>query len=180
MPSLKEARYAVERSAGKAIDADPQTERNSLMHESAAPLAQLYSPLFLVDDTFVLHEYFCPYKKFGAWVRLAKPAFERAASLHLLNLLNTTVRFVHCDTVTALPYASSPGGSFAFVIYFRIERSAEADAQLKIVHEMLTAVSLELGGESSRCIRVLTQRYAQPNTMLNRTLHTVLRTQPAA
>ena len=54
MPQLKEARYAVERATGSAIDIDTSSERNNLMYESAEPLARLYSPLFEMDDTFVL------------------------------------------------------------------------------------------------------------------------------
>ena len=50
----KEARYAMERASGAAIDWGDENERNLLMFESAVPLARLYNIAFVVDDTFVL------------------------------------------------------------------------------------------------------------------------------
>lgn len=66
MPAMKEVRYAIEQRSGQALDWGNETERNHMLHESAVPLAQLYEPLFQVDDTFVLQEYFCPQETFWA------------------------------------------------------------------------------------------------------------------
>jgi SAM-dependent methyltransferase len=146
LPQLKEARYALERATGRAVDIDATSERNTLMYESAEPLARLYSPLFLMDDTFVLQEFFVPKGALAQWVDAARPAFELAASLDQIELLNTTVRFVRRDTDTLLAYATAEEGSFAFVIYYRVHRSPEADAQLERVHTLLARASLDLAG----------------------------------
>ena len=146
LPQLKEARYAVERAAGKAIDLDSSSERNVLMFESAEPLARLYSPLFHMDDTFVLQEFFVPKANFGQWIAAARPAFALAASLDQIELLNTTIRFVHQDKDTVLAYSRVEGGSFAFVIYYRVHRTEAADEQLHQVHTLLAKASLDLGG----------------------------------
>ena len=53
-PKAKELRFAVEHSLGAALDWDDQNQRNEMMYESAEPLARLYDPLFVADDTFVL------------------------------------------------------------------------------------------------------------------------------
>ena len=50
-------------------------DRNALMFESAAPLAQLYSPLFAMDDTFVLQEYFVPAARYADWIAAVKPIY---------------------------------------------------------------------------------------------------------
>ena len=146
LPQLKEARYAVERAAGKAIDIEASSERNVLMFESAEPLARLYSPLFAMDDTFVLQEYFVPRDAFVAWVAAARPAYALAARLDQIELLNTTVRFVHKDDDTALAYSRAEGGAFAFVLYYRVHRNEEADEQLSQVHTLLSQAALRLGG----------------------------------
>ena len=146
MPQLKEARYAMERAAGKAIDIEASSERNMLMYESAEPLARLYNPLFAMDDTFVLQEYFVPAGAFIAWIDAAKPAYALAASLDKIELLNTTVRFVRKDDDTVLAYARANEGSYAFVLYYRVHRNAAADGQLEQVHQMLAQASMSLGG----------------------------------
>lgn len=146
MPSFKELRYALERATGAAIDWGDENERNLLMFESAAPLARLYNPLFLVDDTFVLQEFFVPHAGFQRWVHDAKPIYKRAAELPKVDLLNTTIRYVHQDQDTALPYSRAEGGSFAFVLYYRIHRTPEADAELHSLHSAFVKITLALGG----------------------------------
>ena len=118
-----------------------------MLFESAAPLARLYSPLVEVDDTFVLQEYFVPRARFLDFCTRARaPVLEGINKEALLTLLNITVRFVQQDRCTALPYAAAPEGSFAFVLYFRLRRSAEADALLRRYHGVLTGIALDLGG----------------------------------
>ncbi|KAL6051450.1 Accessory Sec system protein Asp3 [Balamuthia mandrillaris] len=164
-PTVKELRFALEHRLGVALDwnSNAEQQRNLLMYESAEPLAKLFEPLFRTDDTFVLQEYFVPKRNFLAWVRRAKtilveehvsspassPASSSASassSAPLCNLLNITVRFVHKDKDTALPYARCPEGSFAFVLYYRITRSAEGDALLADLHRRLVAITLDLNG----------------------------------
>ena len=137
----------MERARGQAIDWGDQNERNLLMYESATPLARLYSPFYEVDDTFVLQEFFVPKENFQPWIQRAKPIYKMAADLSEIDLLNTTVRFVLPDTQDVmLTYSQSENGMFAFVLYYRMHSTAEADAQLEQVHQAFTELTLELGG----------------------------------
>lgn len=145
-PTLQELRFTVERTLGTAFDWSQTNERNALMYESAVPLARLYSPLLHIDDTFILQEYFVPQKSFLRWVEQAKPIYRRIAQHSLVSLLNTTIRFVYHDTETALAYSRSPEGVYAFVLYYRIRRTAEADEALRRFHEELTEVTLSVRG----------------------------------
>lgn len=133
-PTLKEVRFFIERSLGSAFDWSQTNERNVLMYESAVPLARLYSPLILIDDTFILQEYFVPQPHFLRWIELAKPIYERMANHQHLHLLNTTIRFVKHDKDTQLAYSRDPAGSYAFVLYYRIRRTTEADEALQQFH----------------------------------------------
>ena len=148
MPALGRVRPSIEALMGRAIDMkDDGAQRNELMFETAEPLGKLYSPLFQVDDTFVLQEYFVPAEKYVAFIHAAKPVFKLVtADGRDAILLNTTVRYVHEDTDAFLPYSSSPGGSFAFVLYYRLHRTEAGDAQLREAHEAFTNITLDLGG----------------------------------
>lgn len=53
-PTMREARGLLEAATGAAADWSDALERNSLLFESAQPLAELWSPIADVDDTFVL------------------------------------------------------------------------------------------------------------------------------
>jgi hypothetical protein len=61
-----------------------------------------------------------------------------------VDLLNTTIRYVHQDTDSALAYSRVEGGSFAFVLYYRIQRTPEADAQLASLHKAFSEITLRL------------------------------------
>lgn len=141
-------RAAIERATGKAADWDvADTDRNALLFESAAPLAQLYSPLTVLDDTFILQEYFVPRAAFGAFVLGCRhPVLELLPKEPDVSLLNITVRVVRQDALTALPYAAAPGGVFAFVFYYRLRRTLAADAVLARYHDMLASLALRLKG----------------------------------
>jgi len=144
---LREARYALEHEMGVALDWQPVSDRNSMVFESAATLVRLYSPLVSVDDTFILQEFFVPRASFADFVAGARgPLVVELPKESLVTLLNISVRFVRQDVDTALPYARHVGGSFAFVLYYRMRRSAEADAVLRRYHTVLAAVALNLGG----------------------------------
>jgi SAM-dependent methyltransferase len=145
-PTMQKARGVVETFTGSAADWSDANERNLLMFESAQPLAELYSPLLHVDDTFVLQEYFVPQSQFNNWVIGAKPLYARALQNDYVVILNTTVRTVERDTWSALPYSVSSEGSVAFVLYYRILRTARADAELKTFHHDFVELTLSLGG----------------------------------
>ena len=122
-----------------------ETERNHMLHESAVPISQLYEPLFQMDDTFVLQEYFCPRSRFEAWIR-TRPIYEGLAASKEVVLLNTTIRFVERDADTFLPYAKHEGGMFAFVLCYRLPRTASADAKMREIHHLFVKETLALKG----------------------------------
>jgi hypothetical protein len=145
-PALKELRFAVEKGSGSASDWSESCDRNSLLFESARPLAELSSPLINVDDTFILQEFFVPSSKFRKWMEKTKDIFVSLNSCTAVCLLNCTIRFVQSDRDTILNYASAAEGSFAFVLYYRMPRTAESDALLATYHQRFVAQTLAVGG----------------------------------
>ena len=73
-------------------------------------------------DTNILQEYFIPREKMAPFV----DGLRAIVSDDLANLLNVTIRIVHRDTITALPYAKQD--MFAFVLYFN-QKLNEADSE---------------------------------------------------
>lgn len=65
-----------------------------------------------LHDTDILQEYFIPPEKMPAFVDGLRNVVNRTGA----NLLNVTIRIVHKDDITALPYARQD--MFAFVLYF--------------------------------------------------------------
>ncbi len=145
-PALKEMRFAVEKSSGSASDWSESLDRNSLLYESARPLAELSSPLVDVDDTFILQEFFVPFPKFSKWMEKTKEIFLSLNSCSDVCLLNCTIRYVKHDDETYLNYAAAAEGQFAFVLYYRLPRTAKADAVLGTYHQRFAAQTLALGG----------------------------------
>ncbi|CAF4720218.1 unnamed protein product, partial [Rotaria magnacalcarata] len=70
------------------------------MYESAKPMAILYQPLAIYNDTFILQEYFIPKPCFQQWYDQLKLIIgEKHNHVFLLNL---TIRFVKKDQTTFL------------------------------------------------------------------------------
>ena len=91
-------------------------------------------------DTDILQEYFVPYDKMGVFVDGLRTVVQRTAA----NLLNVTIRVVHKDNVTALPYAKQD--MFALVLYFN-QRFNEAESLvLQQTTRDLIDVVLSIGG----------------------------------
>ena len=147
LPTTKGLRSVLEETLGRALDWSDETERNSLIYESCEPLARLYSPFHKFNDSFVLQEFFVPVDFFTPWIQEAKSTLTKYGSGKYGNvtLLNLTVRFVKEDNTTFLAYSRAKAGSFAFVLYYRIKRSPEADAILQDIHSTLTDISTTLG-----------------------------------
>jgi FAD/FMN-containing dehydrogenase len=80
--------------------------RNQQMHNSMGYLKNR------LKDTDILQEYFIPPEKMPSFVDGLRTIVKAEGA----NLLNVTVRVVHQDTVTALPYAKQD--MFALVLYF--------------------------------------------------------------
>jgi len=112
------------------------------MYESAVPLATIYQPLIKLDRTFYLQEYFIPFPKFEHFMKKISPYVLRGYK-HF-TLLNITIRFVKKDETTVLNYAASD--SYAFVMYFRLRRTKEADEEISTLHNALAEITLSLGG----------------------------------
>lgn len=106
-------------------------------HEMADPMSYLKDRL---DDTDILQEYFIPQEKMAKFVEgLRQVVYKEKA-----NLLNVTIRIVHRDTITALPYARE--AMFAFVLYFN-QKLEEADSErLRNVTIGLINLALFLNG----------------------------------
>jgi FAD/FMN-containing dehydrogenase len=83
--------------------------RNNEMYDNMAYLQNR------LRDTDVLQEYFIPYDRMSEFVDLLRDVVRRNHA----NLLNVTIRTVHRDTVTALPYAQQD--MFGFVLYFNVK-----------------------------------------------------------
>ena len=65
-------------------------------------------------DTDILQEYFVPYDRMPEFVE----GLHEVVNRNQANLLNVTIRTVHKDTVTALPYAKED--MFGFVLYLNV------------------------------------------------------------
>jgi FAD/FMN-containing dehydrogenase len=65
-----------------------------------------------LPDTDILQEYFVPRRRMPEFVE----GLHRIVAANGANLINVTIRIVHKDTVTALPYAKED--MFAYVLYF--------------------------------------------------------------
>lgn len=111
-------RWYVEKSAERQIE--PCISRNQAMNQKEPCLTSrnqgMYAPAAYVQnrlpDTDILQEYFIPPEKMPEFV----DGLRNVVSNNGANLLNVTIRIVHKDTVTALPYARQV--MFAFVLYF--------------------------------------------------------------
>ncbi len=108
--------------------------RNQEMYDSMGYLKNK------LKDTDILQEYFIPQEKMPDFVDgLRNTVKENGA-----NLLNVTIRIVHKDTVTALPYAKED--MFAFVLYFNQKLNEEESKILQKTTTDLIDVAENLGG----------------------------------
>ena len=153
-PAGREIRRAVERVTHSPADFQPKyaDSFNRYLYESAKSISHLYAGMIKLPDTFVLHEYFIPMGReallplqFTKEAREIIRAWKKKHWQHRFVrpvLLNTSVRTVNQDNVTALPYA--PVNSIAFVLYFRFRPSSEY--MLQELHDELVKLALRKGG----------------------------------
>jgi len=107
--------------------------RNQAMNQKAACLVsrneEMYDDMAYLKnrlrDTDILQEYFVPYERMPEFVDGLRDVVQRNHA----NLLNVTIRTVHKDTVTALPYAKQD--MFGFVLYFNVKFNDEENEILK-------------------------------------------------
>ena len=93
--------------------------RNQEMYDDMAYLKNR------LQDTDILQEYFVPYDRMPEFVDGLRDVVQRDRA----NLLNVTIRTVHKDKVTALPYAKQD--MFGFVLYFNVKFNDKDNEILK-------------------------------------------------
>jgi FAD/FMN-containing dehydrogenase len=91
-------------------------------------------------DTNILQEYFIPQERMAEFV----DGLRKVVSENNANLLNVTIRIVHKDIITALPYAKQD--MFAFVLYLN-QKLNEADSKrIEKTTSELIDLALRLNG----------------------------------
>ena len=108
--------------------------RNQEMYDSMGYLKNKLA------DTDILQEYFIPPEKMADFVDGLRTTVQKNGA----NLLNVTIRIVHKDTITALPYAKDD--RFAFVLYFNQKFNDKDSKILQKTTTDLIDVAENLGG----------------------------------
>lgn len=108
--------------------------RNEEMYDDMAYLKNR------LRDTDILQEYFIPYDRMPEFVDGLRDVVQRNHA----NLLNVTIRTVHKDTVTALPYAKQD--MFGFVLYFNVKFNHKDNQILQQTTADLIDVAESSGG----------------------------------
>ena len=91
-------------------------------------------------DTDILQEYFIPFDRMPEFVDGLRVVVQRNEA----NLLNVTIRTVHKDSITALPYARQD--MFAFVLYFNVKFNSKDNEILRKTTTDLIDVAEHAGG----------------------------------
>ncbi len=108
--------------------------RNEEMYDDMAYLQNR------LRDTDILQEYFVPYDRMPQFVDGLREVVQRNHA----NLLNVTIRTVHQDNITALPYAKQ--NMFGFVLYFNVKFNEKDNEILQQTTTDLIDVALQAGG----------------------------------
>lgn len=108
--------------------------RNGEMYDNMAYLKNR------LQDTDLLQEYFVPYDQMPEFVDGLRDVVQRNHA----NLLNVTIRTVHKDTVTALPYAKQD--MLGFVLYFNVKFNDEDCETIRKTTSELIDVAQSVGG----------------------------------
>jgi FAD/FMN-containing dehydrogenase len=91
-------------------------------------------------DTDILQEYFIPQRRMAEFV----DGLHRVVAGNGANLINVTIRIVHKDRVTALPYARED--MFAYVLYFNQKFNERESRILQKTTTDLIDLALGLNG----------------------------------
>jgi FAD/FMN-containing dehydrogenase len=108
--------------------------RNEEMYDDMAYLKNR------LPDTDILQEYFVPYDHMPQFVDGLREVVQRNGA----NLLNVTIRTVHHDNVSALPYAKQD--MFGFVLYFNVKFDNRDNEILEKTTSDLIDVAENAGG----------------------------------
>jgi FAD/FMN-containing dehydrogenase len=122
--------------------------RNQAMNQKEACLVtrneEMYDDMAYLKnrlrDTDILQEYFVPYDRMLEFVDGLREVVQRNRA----NLLNVTIRTVHKDAITALPYARQD--MFGFVLYFNVKFNEKENETLKKTTTDLIDVAERAGG----------------------------------
>ena len=122
--------------------------RNQAMNQKEACLVsrneEMYDDMAYLKnrlpDTDILQEYFIPCDRMPEFVDGLRDVVQRNKA----NLINVTIRTVHKDTVTALPYAKQD--MFGFVLYFNVGFDGGDNEILKKTTGDLIDVAEHAGG----------------------------------
>lgn len=142
----KNIRFGIERFTGKPLDWSMTCDTNGSLYESAIPMANLWSPIFDLNKTHILQEYFIPsnnIENLEKWICLVGNYFNESKFKHT-SLLNATIRFVKHDDITFLNYAKED--MFAIVLYYRLNKLYEGDTELHEINEKLTNITHTFNG----------------------------------
>ena len=115
---------------------EPVTYRN---YEASRDAAEL-EPASRRHATYLLQEYFVPVERFDEFV----PHMRRVFQEHDVNVVNVSIRHATKDPGSILAWARTD--VFAFVVYYKQETDAEADAAGERWTRELTDAALALGG----------------------------------
>jgi FAD/FMN-containing dehydrogenase len=108
--------------------------RNEEMYDDMAYLKNR------LPDTDILQEYFVAYDRMPEFVDSLRTVVQKNKA----NLLNVTIRTVHKDDVTALPYAKED--MFAFVLYFNVGFDSRDNEILRKTTSDLIDAAQQAGG----------------------------------
>lgn len=108
--------------------------RNEEMYDDMAYLKNR------LPDTDILQEYFVPYDRMPQFVDGLREVVQRNGA----NLLNVTIRTVHKDNISALPYATQD--MFGFVLYFNVKFNDHDNQILEKTTSDLINVAHNAGG----------------------------------
>ena len=122
------------RNEAMSQPADCLVSRNEEMYDDMAYLKNR------LPDTDILQEYFIPYRRMPEFVDGLRDVVLRNQA----NLLNVTIRTVHKDTITALPYAKED--MFAFVLYFNVRFNENENRFLQKTTTDLIDAAQKAGG----------------------------------
>jgi FAD/FMN-containing dehydrogenase len=122
--------------------------RNQAMNQKEVCLvsrnAEMYDDMKYLKnrlpDTDILQEYFVPYGRMPEFV----DSLRNIVVGNHANLLNVTIRTVHRDTITALPYARED--MFGFVLYFNVKFNDQDNEILRKTTTDLIDAAEKAGG----------------------------------
>jgi FAD/FMN-containing dehydrogenase len=130
----KELRWEAERDWQRLV-APALVTRNQMLNGSVDEYVT-----HAADRTDILQEYFVPSARLEDFLAALRGIIPR----HPCDLLNATIRDLRADTDTVMRYADQD--QFALVLFFEMDRTAEADRAMEALTRELIDAALAQGG----------------------------------